>query len=843
MGRRIWTYRLIAVIVTAVLFQAASFAQSTRVKGRVTDTDGEGIPFVAVFFRGSTVGVSTDMEGYYTLETRDTTLKVLRAELLGYDPAERQIKPRSFQQIDFTLPTSRNDISAALVKPDNRYMKWILSRIDAKRKDNDPEMMEEWQCDLYSKMEIDLSNADINLSNRLVKKNFGFVFDYMDTSAISGKSFLPVMISETVAKRYHRNGPPLDKEVIEASRISGVNDENFLSQFTGSLHLKTNFYRNFINAFNVEIPSPISSSGEMYYNYYLIDSLQIDGRKTWKIRFHPKKFVSTPVWDGEMSIDSTDFALREIHVRLDKNSNVNWILDLVVDQENAPVGDSKWFWKDDRMYVDFSPIMNDSTSIMTIVGNRTMHYSSPDFSEISRKEVLGTRDNVIVSRNSGGKDEEYWQGTRPYRLSEREQNIYSMVDSIKSVPLYRDIYSLFASAVTGYYDIGKFGYGPLAYLFSFNDIEGPRLYYGMRTSNEMSRKIRLGGYLAYGFKDKAFKGGMNVEYMFSTQPWRKLTFNAKRDIVQLGRSSEAFSESNIMSSVLAKGGGQRRSPVSEFTLAYEHEWNPGFNNSIGVEARRVFSNSYVPMVRPDGESVSSVAATIFHYRARLSWDETVMKGSFERSYAYTKYPYLTFDIMGSPKGIARNDYSFLRGEFTLDYRLDVPPLGYSLIHLNAGKIFGAVPYPFLKLHEGNGTYFLDQSAFTCMAFYEFTSDSWATLSMEHNFGGFFLGKVPLIRKLNLREVATFKAAYGTLSDRNNGIVGTAQSENAVLLFPKGMSSLNTPYVEMGVGISNILRLFRVDAFWRMTHRYTEIDGVREKSPNCFVVNLGMEFKF
>ena len=830
-------------MILALLLPVAGFSQSTRVKGRVTDTSGEGIPFVAVFFSGTTTGVSTDMDGYYTLETRDTTMTLLRAEILGYDPKEQKIKPRSFQEVNFSLELSTNNIAAAVVKPDNRYLKWILSQIDEKRKDNDPERKEAWQCDVYNKMEIDLTNASENLNLRLIKKNFGFVFDYMDTSVVSGKAFLPIMISETVAKRYHRNAPTLDKEVIEASRISGINDENFLSQFTGSLHLKTNFYRNFINAFNVEIPSPLSTNGELYYNYYLIDSLHIDGRKTWKIRFHPKKLVSSPVWDGEMSIDSADFALREIHVRLTKDSNVNWIKDLVVDQEHKMVNDSTWFWGDDRMYVDFSPIMNDSTKIMTIIGNRTMHYSNPDFSKALRKDIADAGDNVMVKKDAGGKDEDYWQSARPYSLSTREQNIYNMVDSIKNVPIYRDMYSLIATFVNGYYDIGKFGYGPVANAISFNTIEGVRLYYGMRTSNEFSRKLRIGGYVAYGFKDKAFKGGTKFEYMFSTQPWRKLTVNLKRDLVQLGRSSNAFSESNIMSSMLAKGGGQRRSPVTELSIAYDHEWSPGFNNTIGIDARRVFSNRYVPMIRPDGELVQSVAATILRYRARFSWDETVTRGTFEKSYVHTKYPYLTFDIMASPKGIAHNDFSFLRAEATLDWRLALPPAGYSLIRLNAGKIQGRVPYPFLKLHEGNGTYFLDKGAFACMEFYEFASDSWATLFVEHNFGGFFLGKVPLLRKLNLREVATFKAAYGTLSDRNNGIVGTEASKDAALLFPKGMSSLEKPYVEMGVGISNILRLFRVDAFWRMTHRYKEVEGVREKSPNCFVVNLGMEFKF
>ena len=150
----------------------------------------------------------------------------------------------------------------------------------------------------------------------------------------------------------------------------------------------------------------------------------------------------------------------------------------------------------------------------------------------------------------------------------------------------------------------------------------------------------------------------------------------------------------------------------------------------------------------------------------------------------------------------------------------------------------------LKLHEGNGTYILDQSSFACMAFYEFASDTWTTLFLEHNFGGFFLGKIPLIRKLHWREVFTLKAAYGTLSEKNNGIIGSRSSSDAPMLFPAGMSSLNKPYVEVGAGISNILRLLRVDAFWRLTHRHIETPaGEMIKSPNCFVVNIGLELKF
>ena len=180
--------------------------------------------------------------------------------------------------------------------------------------------------------------------------------------------------------------------------------------------------------------------------------------------------------------------------------------------------------------------------------------------------------------------------------------------------------------------------------------------------------------------------------------------------------------------------------------------------------------------------------------------------------------FIFIDLVGSLKGIGKNEYTFFRSELTVDYGLKLPPVGKTDIKFTLGKIIGTVPYPMLKLHEGNGTYIMDPSSFSCMGFYEFASDTWGTLFLEHNFNGFFFGKIPLIKKLHWREILTVKAAYGTLSRKNNGIVWNSNSKNAPLLFPEGMNSLNKPYVEMGVGVSNILRLIRVDAFWRMTHR-------------------------
>ena len=156
--------------------------------------------------------------------------------------------------------------------------------------------------------------------------------------------------------------------------------------------------------------------------------------------------------------------------------------------------------------------------------------------------------------------------------------------------------------------------------------------------------------------------------------------------------------------------------------------------------------------------------------------------------------------------------------------------------VTGGKIFGKVPYPLLKLHEGNATYFYDPYAYSCMNFYEFASDMWGSIWWEHHFKGFFLGKIPLMKKLKWREVFTFKALWGTLSDKNNG---SLPDTKALLLFPAGMSSVSKPYMETGIGIENIFRILRVDAIWRLTHRH---DREGQKVQN-FAVNFSLYLNF
>ena len=255
---------------------------------------------------------------------------------------------------------------------------------------------------------------------------------------------------------------------------------------------------------------------------------------------------------------------------------------------------------------------------------------------------------------------------------------------------------------------------------------------------------------------------------------------------------------------------------------------------------RVFPNYKVPMVRPDGTPVESVSTNQFHYNARFSWDETVSRTFYKKKYIYTRFPIITFDFIVAPGYITRDDFHFYRTELSLDYRLALPPIGHSTIHLNAGRIFGQVPYTFLKLHEGNTTWTWDPTAFSCLNYYEFASDKWVTLFYEHNFNGLLFSRIPLIKKLKWREAFTLKATWGGLDPKNDG---SGVSPQAYLIFPEGMRAVKTPYVELGCGITNIFKIIRLDAVWRVTHRYHMVDGERVPEGRLFAFNVGFELKF
>lgn len=801
-------------VILFILFSELLYAQSTRVRGTVTDAKtGEILPLVNVFFKGTTVGMTTDFDGQYYLETREEVSE-LQASFVGYITKTVKINKGNYNTVDFQLEPQTFDLEEVKVSPGENPAHRILRQVSANKYKNNPSRFGQYYCKTYTKMELDLTNIKPGFKNKKLQHNFGFIFNHMDTSVITGKAYLPVMISEASADYYFRKSPSLSREIVNASRISGIEEDYTLAQFTGHLHVSINLYDNYVDIFEIRFASPLSDHGLLFYKYFLVDSINQNGRKIYKIRFHPKSF-STPVLDGEVNIDSTTWALESAHVKMMKGLNVNWIRHLVMDHEYQLLNDSVWFPKQDKIFADFSIVMSDSAKMVSFLGHRQVDYSGVNLNPVIPKEVLKMDNDVIIDNQVLKNDEHFWDTIRPYALSPKEKLIYGMVDSIKNVPLYKNIYDIVTMVLGGYYDTKYVEIGPYYKLLSFNEQEGCRFQLGARTTTDFSRKVRLFGYGAYATKDQRMKGGGGFDYSFRELPTSRLTVSFKHDLVQLGAGINAFTEGNILSSIFSRGDNDRLSMVNQLDVNFEQEWRQGVSNTLGVQIRDIFSNFFVPFIQPDGQIMPSIQSTILRLNTRLSKNEIVIRKPFDKYSMGSDYPIIGLDLAMGIKGLFRNDYEFYRVVGSINYNFPISPIGKSYIVLTGGKILGKVPYPLLKLHEGNATYFYDPYAFSCMNYYEFASDTWLSLFYEHHFKGFFLGKIPLMKKLKWREVFIFKGLIGTLADKNNG---SLLDTEAVLLFPEGMSSVSKPYFETGVGVENIFRIFRVDAIWRLTHR-------------------------
>ena len=803
---------------------------ATRVRGVVKDADtGEPLPFVGVYFDGTTIGISTDLDGRYSLETRSPEAQILTAQLIGYESLSVRVQQGSFSEINFTLRQDPRQLNAAYVKPDNRYIKSILRKISQNLEVHDPDNAPDWSSRLYSKIEMDVTNMEDLMSLGFVNRNMGFMMKYADTSAITGQTFIPALISENVSDLYHSKDPEFQREVMRYSHMSGFDVDNVLRQYTGAHLMRADFFKPQISLINLTIPNPVAASSQVFYNYYLVDSLQVEGRKTYVLRFHPKKLVTSPTLDGEMHIDAQDFGIRSVHAALSRNSNVNWIRHINVDIENRRTPEGRWFYDDERLFIDFSISSRDSSRILSFLGRRQLTFEEPVFGPIQDPDAL-TSTNQVVERNVQEGDSQVWAQLRPIPLQPREQGIFDMIEDFQQTRFYKNSYGFLHALITGYIQIPALGFelGPWPQWVAYNETEGVRLQLGGRTYKDFSRTVRLGGYAAIGLRDKKPKWQLSAEVMLGRERTRKLTFIARHDFSQLSSASGIFSAQTVITSLASRSYSNRQSMVRAFDALYEHEFSPAVNASLEWTSARIWGNALVPFQRPDGTFQDSFSAHTLHGSLRFSKDERVTRNVFKKTYLYTQYPILILDVMGGIKGITKDDISYLRTSAIVTWKIPSHALGFGQLLLEGGAIWGSVPYPLLKLHEANQSYFMDRSAFSCMDYYEFISDRWISGYYEHNFNGFFLGKIPLIKELDIREVVTARIAWGTLSDANR--------KNAPFLLPKGSGTVETPYIEIGAGISNILRVLRIDAFWRVTHRLPE-------AKRNFTINVGFDVDF
>jgi hypothetical protein len=800
--------RLVLLLVSlAFLFSGAINAQSTRIRGQIVDHNSkEPIPFVTVLIKGTNVGTITDNKGNYFLDTKRFADSVCVAQV-GYATQVCRVKTNAYQVINFELSPNQVQLNDVVVRPGENQANVIMRKVIARKDKNNPANVPMYRYESYNKMQFDINNFDRKLKNKRMFKQLQFVFNYIDTSAISGKTYLPFMIIESLSDVYHQSNPTLNREVVKANKISGVENQSF-AQFTGVLALDFDIYNNYINVFNQGLVSPIADQGFFYYKYYLIDSMFIDNNWCYQLSFKPKR-KQEPTFTGFMWIADTSFAVKRTQLKVADDINVNYLKDVVATNEFIQLKDSIWMPFSQSVFAD----INLSDKATGFFGRKTTTFRNFRIGDTIPENIRNANQSVQVDDDVMKKTDAFWDSARHVPLSMKEKQIYTMVDSVKKLPIFRSVVDIVNLFFGYYYNAGKFDIGPYYTLYSYNPVEGHRFRIGGRTSKTFSKRIRLEGYVAYGTRDKHVKYGAGVLYIVKKNPRIAIGANFENDIRQLGKSDNFLMDDNILWTVLRRRPNNKLSFVYERKAYIERDWYQGLSNTLTVRYREIFSGPHVPFFANNPQNagqplyIGSIVASEFSLNTRYAADDKYITGDFRRVRVGRKSPVFNITYTQGVKGALKGEYNYQKIKADVTAKIPINPLGFMKVKFDAGKIFGALPYPLLELHKGNETYAFDYYAFNMMNYYEFVSDQFVSGFAEQHFQGLFFNHLPLLRKLKLREVATIRGVIGSVSDKHR----------EVMLFPRGLTDVGTPYFESSLGVENILKIVRIDAMWRLNH--------------------------
>jgi Family of unknown function (DUF5686)/CarboxypepD_reg-like domain len=829
--------RIFSLILSLCFLQVAT--AQTVVFGVVQDAATQDeLPYVTIQSEGGKTGVRTDIDGNFFLQT-DPSVQSIRVSYVGYETQLVTVLPNQRNELKINLVEKLNTVQEISIRPE-KYQKKnpavdLVEQVFLHKDQNRKEGLDYYQFEKHERLRFDINGVTDKFRSKWYFKRWRFAFDYCDTNQVSQKVELPFYFRERILETYYRNGKvggggrnSVRKDKLLAERQTAFDDgydvdQDGISAFLNVMYQDVDIYEASITMLDKQFIGPLSGVATTFYRFYITDTVVIGNEKFADVFFAPKN-KNDLAFMGNMlvALDST-YAVRRVEMGISKDINLNWVKDLRIEQDfefQQAGNDRRLMLVNDRIILDLAIWKtSDGRSLLAsktgTFRNFLLNQPLPDSLFDGKQLLLKDTGNVNARSDS------YWSARRHATLNNVEKGVGVMLDSVKSTRLYKVLFGLGSVGATGFYRVGPIDIGEAADLYSFNQLEGDRLQLTVRSNERKLKKVRLKAFAAYGFEDLNVKGGGSATFAFkSARPGRfpanQLRLSYTQDLFYPGANSRG--SQSLLNSL--QRGATNRLLLNQIPRAdYTREFKSGFSFSVNGQYRAVREAG---LSDSSGAPISSKTSktTEFGTWIRYAPNEKFYQARESRVAFNNKWPVFFLQYKASVKGLLGGEYAYQRTSLRVDKIFYLGAVGRTHSSLEHARVIGQVSYPFLEIPRANQTYFFDDFSYSLMNYLEFISDQNTTLRLNHDFQGVMLNRVPLIKKLHLREGVTFKAIYGSLSKRN---IPTAQ--NNLLPFPtdKNGATLTTPfgampYMEASVGVSNILNAFRIDYVWRLTYR-------------------------
>ncbi len=798
-------------------FGILSLFSQTKVSGYVFDEYDQPVSFANVVYKGSSEGTITDENGKFYLES-DETWSILIVTFIGYETIEVALSKKVNYDLKFILKEQAAELDQIVIvtgkqpKKNNPAID-LLKKIWEHKRKNGLKQFNQYQYNKYEKIEFDINTIDSALIKSKLFKGMEFVFNEVDTSRVTGKTYLPIFINEAVSKVYGDNTSNLEKNVLEGNKNSGFSDNQIIIDFVDDLYSDYNVYDNYLKFFDKSFVSPLSRTGINTYNYVLSDSTYIDNKWCYNIIYYPRR-KNELTFKGDFWVADSTFAIKEINLQASKSANINWVKDIYIEQEFEVLNDSLFLVKRDYMMSDFA--LNKKEKSRGLYGKRTTLYNNYVFDKkLDKKfyeEEVYNYDKDVYER-----DDSFWSENRLEALNKDEKGVYKMLDTLKTVKKFKQLYNLGSILASGYIEFNELplDYGPIFSTFGYNEVEGWRLRTGGRTYFGRNDLWRLEGFMAYGFNDNKFKYGLSGKWLLDKKNRLIISGGNRRDIEQIGASltssTDVLGRSLASSAVFTVGTNDKLTSINLTSIAVELEPWRNVIFRLGGSYRTLESAS--PTFSLDYNTPTGVESTLNQYESTFSvsyFPERKMSGfGVERLAANDDYASMFAQISIGDKSIFNGDFDYTKLQISYIQPWLVGGMGRLTTTIEAGKTFGEVPLGLLSVVPGNQSYFSIYNTFSQLDYYEFVTDTYTSLNFEHNFNGRFFSRIPFLRKLNLREIVGIRGVWGEISDANIALNTTSNPNSIPLVAPN-----DKVYYEYSFGVGNIFKIFRIDFNFR-----------------------------
>lgn len=765
-------------VIFLLLFTASFQLAGQTLSLRVVDANSlRPLPFVNVLFDGQNLGTSTNIDGFFSLnsESADT----IWLSYIGY--SKQQMAISDLQDGDqISLSPSPVQLCEVEVFPGENPADVIMQRVVANRDRHRPENLDSYRYQSYNKLTFSLDDTS--------RKEFAAsLYEKPDSANLILKKLLEqqdLFLMESVSNKIYQK-PQKEKEVVIASRVSGLEDPSF---FLLATQLQSfTFYQDYVRLFEKRFLSPVSPNSWTRYLFMLEETLQTSTDDSlFVIRFQPRKNKNFQGLKGILKISSDGYAIESLRVSAADASNDR--LQLSVEQAYDKLPSGYWFPKALNSEITVRGLnlpgsgfpassVNLKALGKTYLSNREVNLS------IDRQQFQGPQLNVDPLATH---PETAWDTLRSVSLSPNDSLVYQLIDSLGQQNRFDAKMFIVESLADYRLPVGKVDL-VLDRMIGLNKLEGLQLGLALETNPKFSRWLSLGAFWRYGLRDKKDKYGGDVRLKLHQKSKASLFFHYENDVREDGamefleqkqpfisRQLDSWYRTNFTYHEMWQAGVVGRLFPSLLTKAYWKDY-------------RLQDPSFVVA----GQASQPVDYQLLGVQFRLTFKERLFRRRGEIYSLGSNYPVLHFNYERALRD--RSDRPYQAIEFKLSDSYRIRNLGETeLVMLGAFRESGGV-VNLLASPPSSRPRLLsldNKTSFATMRVNEFVTDEMLALFFRHNFGSL------LFRYKEVRPdiLLAFNAGVGSSSyDQQAGFA---------LQYP----SISKGYYEAGLLAAKLLRV-------------------------------------